>query len=98
MKRLISYALILILALLMSSCSILKNNINSEQTYLSVEIFQTLSRTEALAHTTGWDFKVVKVVTSEDTYYDGKSLSGTFVLVDTYTYETKDERIKTVPV
>ena len=35
---------------------------------------------------------------SEDVYYDGKKISGTFVLVDTYTYESKGSGIKTVPV
>ena len=91
--------LLLTVALLAtSSCSIFKNNINSEQTYLSVEIFQTLSKDSALALTTGWDYDVVMIITSEDVYYDGKKISGTFVLVDTYTYESKGSGIKTVPV
>lgn len=96
MKKLLSLLCVTVPMLLTTSCGIFSNNINSEQTYLSVEIFQTLSKYEALACTSDW--KVVKVITSEDVYYDGKSLSGTYVLVDTYTYETKDERIKTVPV
>ncbi len=98
MKKILSLFCLIATTCLTSSCSIFRNNINNEQTYLSLEIFQTLSKYEALAHTNDYDYKVVKVVTSEETYYDGKSLSGTFVLVDTYTYETKDERIKTVPV
>ena len=71
MKRLLICAISIVALLATSSCSIFKNNINSEQTYLSVEIFQTLSKDSALAHTTGWDYDVVKIITSEDVYYDG---------------------------
>ena len=75
------------------------NNINAEQTNLNVEIFQTLSKTSALAHTSLWsDYKIVKIVTTKDVYYDGKQISGLFVLVDTYTYKAMDGSIKTVPV
>ena len=36
--------------------------------------------------------------TAEDTFYDGKRISGSYIMVDTYTYENKLETIKTVPV
>ena len=57
-----------------------------------------MSKDSALALTTGWDYDVVMIITSEDVYYHGKKISGTFVLVDTYTYESKGSGIKTVPV
>ena len=99
MKKLLSILILTISTLCVTSCGIMNNNINAEQTNLNVEIFQTLSKTSALAHTSLWsDYKVVKIVTTKDVYYDGKQISGLFVLVDTYTYETKDGRIKTVPV
>ena len=41
---------------------------------------------------------VYKIVTETNILYDGQIIGGRWVLVDTYTYETKDERIKTVPV
>lgn len=94
MKRII--ALISIALLCFTSCSVMQNNINKEKTYLSVKIFQTLNKNAALARTDRWD--VVKIESLEEMYYDGKSITGTFVLVDTYSYETKDGTIKTVPV
>lgn len=63
---------------------------------LSVEIIQTLSKNEALARTSDWD--VVKLETTEDVYYDGKKISGRFVMVGTYTYTTRNDMDKTVPV
>lgn len=98
MKRLFTILLLTISTICITSCGIM-TNINAEQTNLNVEIFQTLSKTSALAHTSLWsDYKIVKIVTTKDVYYDGKQISGLFVRVDTYTYETKDGRIKTVPV
>lgn len=96
MKRLISILVLLITSLCITSCGLLSNNINSRQTYLSVEIFQTLGSGAGLAMTPSYD--VIKVVSNNEVYYDGKKLSGTYVLIDTYRYETKDGRIKTVPV
>ena len=66
---------------------------------MDAKIFQALNSHEALA-TTGYNLNniIVKLITSEDTYYDGKWVSGTFIMVDTYTYENKQETIKTVPV
>ena len=98
MKKLLSILILTISTLCVTSCGIMNNNINAEQTHLNVEIFQTLSKTSALAHTTGWDYKVVKIITNNEVYYDGKTISGWFKLVDTYTYESKGSGIKTVPV
>lgn len=69
---------------------------DDEVVYLNLEIFQTLSKTEALARTNGWD--IVKIKTEADIYYDGKKIADNFVFVDTYSYTTKDFRTKTVPV
>ncbi|MGM9754004.1 MAG: hypothetical protein ACI3ZK_08165 [Candidatus Cryptobacteroides sp.] len=38
------------------------------------------------------------IVTNTNILYDGQVVEGTWVLVDTYTYETKNNNIKTVPV
>lgn len=64
--------------------------------YSHFEIFQTLNKYEALARTRNFD--VVKIVTENETYYDGKKLSGKFHLIDTYTYVTVENNIKTIPV
>ena len=53
---------------------------------------------EALATSVDNNNIVVKLITTEDTFYDGKRVSGTYIMVDTYTYENKLETIKTVPV
>lgn len=63
---------------------------------LSVTIFQTLSKNEALAYDD--KYSVYKLETAEDVYYDGKKYNTKFILIGTYTYEAKDETIKTVPV
>ena len=66
---------------------------------MKLKVFQTLSRSEALCTQEGSNsIDVYKIVTETNILYDGQIIGGTWVLVDTYTYETKDERIKTVPV
>ena len=90
--------------LLLSSCSIftrasLSNASIGDKCYLNATIFQAVNNHEALATTSREPYSiVVKLITSEDTFYDGKRVSGTFIMVDTYTYENKQETIKTVPV
>jgi hypothetical protein len=90
--------------LILSSCSLftrasLSNASIGDKCYLNATIFQAVNSHEALA-TTSHELNsiVVKLITSEDTYYDGKKVSGTFIMVDTYTYENKQNTIKTVPV
>ena len=63
---------------------------------LSVEIFQTLNKNEALARTTSWD--VVKLESTEEVYYDGKKITGPFIMIGTYQYTTRNDMDKTVPV
>lgn len=66
---------------------------------LTLEVFQTLSRNEALCIQEGsFSIDVCKIVTETSILYDGQIISGTWVLVDTYTYKTKNNNIKTVPV
>lgn len=72
------------------------SNINSDQKYLSVEIFQTLSKTAALARTP--DNKVIKLETDSEIFYDGKKVAGSYQLIDTYSYITNSYNMKTVPV
>ena len=92
------------LLLLTSSCSIftrvsLSNASIGDKCYFNATIFQAVNSHEALATTSREPSSiVVKLITSEDTYYDGKKVSGTYIMVDTYTYENKQGIIKTVPV
>ena len=104
MKRKLLPLFSISILLLVSSCSIftrasLSNATIGDKCYLNATIFQAVNSHEALA-TTSRELNsiVVKLITSEDTYYDGKRVSGTFIMVDTYTYESKQETIKTVPV
>ena len=104
MKKIVLLLLALIPLLFVSSCSVftrvsLSHATIGDKCYLNATIFQAVNSHEALA-TTSRELNsiVVKLITSEDTYYDGKKVSGTFVMVDTYTYENKQEIIKTVPV
>ena len=95
MKKLV----LLLLCAVLASCSIYSpsnSNISKKDTYLYLTIIQTHSEHQALAWTE--DYDVVKVMTYGDTYYDGKKLSGRYILIDTYTYTTKDGIVKTVPV
>lgn len=93
--------LFLLTSFALTSCSVLfmsnaGSDISRERTYLEVEIFQTISETEALAFTE--NFKIVKLETTSETYYDGKEISGNFRLLDTYSYINKEGTRKTVPV
>lgn len=72
------------------------DNISLEKTHLNLKIFQTLGKHQALAWTTHYD--IVKIITLDNIYYDGKQIKGDFILVDTYTYETTQGIVKTVPV
>ena len=44
------------------------------------------------------DYQVVKIITSNEVYFDGRSILGFFVLVDTYHYVTKSGIYKVIPV
>lgn len=61
---------------------------------------QTLDKGSALLSVKISDFKssVVKIVSDQEIYYDDKKITGNFVFIGTYTYETKGNSIKTVPV
>ena len=90
--------------LLTTSCSVftrvsLSNASIGDKCHLNATIFQAVNNHEALAATSQeFNSIVVKLITSEDTYYDGKKVSGTYIMVDTYTYENKQGITKTVPV
>ena len=93
MKKTLLFALML---LLVSSCSALKDFTSQNRKPLDVEIIQTLSINEALAIDN--QFHIFKLESFEETYYDGKRVNGNFYRIGTYTYETKDNIQKTVPV
>lgn len=99
MKRIV-FLLIAIISL--SSCSVLKpTNDGVKSVFLNVKIFQTLDKCSALAHTKtsyGYAGDCVKIVTTEDMYYDDLVVADSFVLVGTYSYVTTKDVRKTVPV
>ena len=104
MKKALLLFFALIILLCVSSCSVftrtsLSNASIGDKCYLNATIFQAVNSHEALA-TTGRELNsiVVKLITSDDTFDDGKRVSGSFLMVDTSTYENKQGIIKTVPV
>lgn len=95
MKKILSF-LFSILFITTSCSSLSQSDNHKEYRSLSVTIFQTLNKNEALALTPNYD--VVKIVSYDDIFYDGKKIRGYFVLIDTYSYENMQNVIKTVPV
>ena len=102
--------MLLAVSLMLSSCGVVTNtsSISNPNTIgtklgdrcnLKLKVFQTLSRSEALCTQEGsYSLDVYKIVNNTNILFDGQVVGGTWVLVDTYTYETKDNNIKTVPV
>lgn len=88
------FILLLITTLLVSSCVVLRNQ-NRVQ-FVNATIYQVIDSNTALAIT--HDLEVLKVVTREEIYFDGRPIIGLFVLVDTYAYNTVNGRYKVVPV
>ena len=88
------FILLLITTLLVSSCVVLRNQ-NRVQ-FINATIYQVIDSNTALAMTN--DLEVLKVVTREEMYFDGRPIIGLFVLVDTYAYNTINGRYKVVPV
>lgn len=110
MKKKLLLLLSISILLFVSSCAVftrtpLYNAKIGDQCYLRVKIFQALNSHEALAKGNEINSIVVKLITTEDTFYDGKVLCGEYIMVDTYTYTYKpdtkketEEYVKTVPV
>ena len=102
MKRFI--ILILTALLLCTSCMTMaliateagKDNINSERPYLHLHIIQTIDKGFALATTNQYD--PVALFSTVETFYDGKTYTDYYQLVDTYIYEDLKGRVRTVPV
>lgn len=96
MKRLI---ITFLCAFTLASCSAVINSMQetnlTERTVLDLEVYQTLSETSAIAFTK--DNKAVKVVSYDGMMYDGKQISGSFILVGTYTYIANNGMEKTIP-
>ena len=110
MKKKLLLLLSISILLFASSCSVFTRTSLSHATigdtcYLRVKIFQALNSHEALAKSNENNSIVVKLITTEDAFFDGKVLSGEYIMVDTYTYTYKpdtkketEEYVKTVPV
>ncbi len=111
MKRTISILILSsVLTLVLAtaqSCSVTTNTATrNEDTYqrkseieirnTTFRVIQTMGKHEGLASDSNFD--IVKIITNDEIIYDDKKLSGKWVLVDTYTYTTVKERVKTVPV
>lgn len=111
MREIVKHLIMLLaVSLLLSSCGIVTNTASisdpntigtklGDRCNLKLKVFQTLSKTEALCWQEGFShLDVYKIVTNTSILFDGQVVGGTWVLVDTYTYETKNNDIKTVPV
>lgn len=72
------------------------DTVSREKTTLHLDVFQTLSSRTALASTNSWD--VVLFYTRDIQLYDGKKITTRCQLVDTYSYKSKEDLYKTVPV
>jgi hypothetical protein len=101
MKRLLLYVAI---AFLFTSCG-LERHTTSNNGYLPIHVFQTLNNSkyfsECLARNLNFDYFYIISLdcpskTKHEIYYDGKNIGGLYVLVGTYTYETKGGSMKTV--
>lgn len=86
--------ILLVIVCMLSSCAITRNTAHLK--FVDATIFQILDSNTALA--IDEHFNTIQVITNEEVYYDGRQISGMFVLVDTYSYETVQHRIKVVPV
>lgn len=86
----------IIIALIITSCSSGLYRNTERYEYVNATVFQTIDSGSALALDD--KFNVVRFITNEEVYYDGLIVKGRFRLVDTYTYETVQGRVKVVPV
>lgn len=93
------FAILSIVLPMFSFCEVLPyitHNEKFETKFTSVEIFQTFSKGFTLV--SNKDGGVVKLILYEDIYYGGKELVGKFAIINTYSYENKEENIKTIPI
>ena len=95
MKRIVFITLAI---LCLISCGTAKHSRQNifDSKYISGKIFQTINEFEALVLTDNYD--VIKIFTAHETLYDGKKISGIYVMTDTYQYINKKDELKTVPV
>ena len=76
--------------------------------WIDGNIFNTINENEALITlyteekiNVARGFKdpfIIKIITNEEIYYDGKQITGYFIMTDTYSYITRDSIPRTVPV
>ena len=96
MKKKAFYLLLVVLFSLSSCMTIpLAKSSIGDTVYIRAKVFQALNENEALAIDEG---VVIKIITTKELFYDGKEVSGYYKMIDTYTYKTKDNSTKTVPV
>ena len=78
---------------------------NNKVSFLNIKVFQTLSNSkvlsQCLARNSNFDVFYILSFTcpgkeKNEIYYDGKNISGRYVFVGTYSYETKQKIEKTV--
>lgn len=68
----------------------------NSRAYISGHVFQTLSRNECLVSTN--NYNVLKIESYSDVFFDEKPINGVYIFVGTYSYVTKDDRNKVVPI
>ena len=106
MKRL-SCIVLIATGILFNSCATTNYSSNNsyKSKYLNIKCFQALSNTSEYSSCLArdYDFNVYYIVnftcpgkSKYELYYDDKSITGYYVFVGTYTYETREERQKTV--
>ncbi len=104
MKRIILTCLILLG--LLTSCGIQSLTTDNNYGYVSIECFQALENYDhvsvCLAKDSDWNICYVVSLknlcdnNNAEMFYDGKNISGNYVLVGTYQYESKGGSSKTV--
>lgn len=68
----------------------------NQKRFIEAEVFQTLSDHQVLAYDE--NYTVISIIDNNDEFYDGKKIRGYFTMFDTYSYYTKDDFRKTVPL
>lgn len=92
MRKLI---LLIVMILMTSSCVILRNQ--TRLYFINADIIQVIDSNTAFALTED-NHEIIKVVTTEEIYFDGRPIIGIFVLVDTYAYISNSGKYTVVPV
>ncbi len=109
MKRVL-FTCLIALGIVFGGCSYQQQTTNAAtnengEKWLNIECFQTLENSDdfsiCLAKDYNWNVYYIIHLTcptsnKTEVYYDGKSLSGKYVFIGTYSYENKEGSTKTV--